>query len=421
MEKKMKAVVLAAGEGQRLRPLTFTRPKHMIKVAGKPLLEHLLDSLKAAGVRDILMVVHYKAEQIKEYFGDGSSRGLKISYILQNRVKGTANAFGLAEKYAHDDFVAVYGDLLVTTNVVKSAIKLHEQEEPAVTLTALHVENPERYGTVTLEGIKVVNIIEKPSPKAAADNPINAGVYVFSPEIFDAIRRTQDSPRGEQEVTDSIKMLIQGNRKVVATKVSREKWLDIGRPWDLLEANTRLLMTMKPEVLGTVESGAHLADSVFVAEGATVLSGAYIEGPSYIGEGSSVGPNCYIRPCTSIGRNVRVGNACEVKNSILMDNVHMGHLSYVGDSIIGEGCNLGAGTITANLRFDEKPVKMIVKDELVDTGSPKMGVVMGDNAKTGIGALLMPGVKIGCNSWIRPNYVVRKDVPSDARLLDAAE
>jgi NDP-sugar pyrophosphorylase family protein len=178
---------------------------------------------------------------------------------------------------------------------------------------------------------------------------------------------------------------------------------------------------MKPEVLGTVESGAHLADSVFVAEGATVLSGAYIEGPSYIGEGSSVGPNCYIRPCTSIGRNVRVGNACEVKNSILMDNVHMGHLSYVGDSIIGEGCNLGAGTITANLRFDEKPVKMIVKDELVDTGSPKMGVVMGDNAKTGIGALLMPGVKIGCNSWIRPNYVVRKDVPSDARLLDAAE
>jgi UDP-N-acetylglucosamine diphosphorylase/glucosamine-1-phosphate N-acetyltransferase len=421
MKKKMKAVVLSAGEGQRLRPLTLTRPKHMIKIAGKPLLEHLLDSLKAAGIKDILMVVHYKAEQIKEYFGDGSSRGLKISYIRQKEVKGTADAFGLAEKHVKDDFVAVYGDLLVTADAVKSALKLHKQEKPTVTMTVLHVENPERYGTVTMEGIKVVNIIEKPSPEAAADSPINAGVYVFSPEIFDAIKRTQDSPRGEQEVTDSIKMLIQGNRKVVAAKISGEEWLDIGRPWNLLEANTRLLKISKPEILGNIEDGAHLPDSVFVAEGATVLSGAYIEGPSYIGEGSVIGPNCYIRPYTSIGRNVRIGNACEVKNSIIMDNVHMGHLSYVGDSIIGEGCNLGAGTITANLRFDEKPVKMMVKDELVDTGRTKMGVVMGDNVKTGIGVRLMPGVKIGCNSWIGPNYVVRRDVPSDMRLLDVAE
>jgi bifunctional UDP-N-acetylglucosamine pyrophosphorylase/glucosamine-1-phosphate N-acetyltransferase len=421
MEKKMKAVVLAAGEGQRLRPLTLTRPKHMIKIAGKPLLEHLFDSLKAAGVKDILVVVHYKAEQIKKHFGDGSSRGLKISYVYQKGVKGTANAFGLAEKYVNEDFMAVNGDLLVTTDVVKAVLKIHKQEKPAVTMTVIRVENPERYGNVTLEGIKVVSIVEKPSPKAAADNPVNAGVYVFSPEIFDVIRRTQDSRRGEQEVTDSIKMLIQDNRKVIAAKISGEKWLDIGRPWDLLEANTRLLKTMKTEVLGAVESGAHLADSAFVAEGATVLSGAYIEGPSYIGEGSIIGPNCYIRPYTSIGRNVRVGNACEVKNSILMDNVHMGHLSYVGDSIIGEGCNLGAGTITANLRFDDKPVKMMVKDELVDTGRKKVGVVIGDNAKTGIGVRLMPGVKIGCNSWIGPSYVVRRDVPSDVRLLGVTE
>jgi len=171
------------------------------------------------------------------------------------------------------------------------------------------------------------------------------------------------------------------------------------------------------EVLGTIEEGAHLCGSVFVSEGAKIRSGAYIEGPVYIGEGSDIGPNCYFRPYTSIGGNVRIGNACEVKNSIVMDRAHIGHLSYVGDSVIGEGCNLGAGFISANLRFDHGTVKMEIKGEVVDSGREKIGVIMGDNVKTGVGALFMPGVKVGCNSWIGANIVVHRDVPSDTILV----
>jgi len=414
---RMKAVVLAAGEGQRLRPLTLTRPKHMIQIGGKPLLEHVLVALREAGIKEVLVVVHYKAERIKEYFGDGSNIGMKIGYLHQKEIKGTANAFSLAEKHLEDDFLALYGDLLITAKTVQSALTLHRKSKPAATLTTLHVEHPEYYGIIKTEGGRVVEIIEKPSPDIAAGKPINAGIYVFTPAICEAIERTKASPRGEQEITDSIRILIHDGRKVVAANLSAEDWLDIGKPWDLLDANTRVLTKMKPEVLGRIEEDAHLLGSVFVGEGARIRSGAYIEGPAYIGEGSDIGPNCYIRPYTSVGGKSRIGNGCEVKNSILMDGVHIGHLSYIGDSVIGEGCNLGAGTISANFRFDNGSVKMQVKGEVVDSGRAKLGVIMGDNVKTGVGALFMPGVKVGCNSWIGPNLVVKRDVPSDTIII----
>lgn len=156
---------------------------------------------------------------------------------------------------------------------------------------------------------------------------------------------------------------------------------------------------------------------VTVAETARVRSGVYIEGPAFIDEESDVGPNCYIRPCTSVGKKVRIGNACEIKNSVIMDNTHIGHLSYVGDSVIGEGCNLGAGTVTANYRLDAGTIKMLVKDTVVDSGRRKLGAVLGDGVKAGINALFMPGVKVGNNSWVGPNVMVYRDLPANTVVL----
>jgi len=415
--KALKAVVLAAGEGRRLRPLTQTRPKHMVQVGGRPLLEHHLFSLRDAGIREILLIVNYKADQIKRHFGDGSEFGIKIEYAHQKETRGTADAFALAEDYVDGDFLATYGDLLITPEVVNSALDLHLKNAPAATLTTVEVEHPEHYAIVKLTQNRIVEIVEKPPPGSIDSRQINAGVYIFSPEIFKAIKRTKKSPRGEQEITDSIRLLIEDGEKVVAARVSHEDWLDVGRPWDLLDANMRVLKMLKPEIVGKVERGAHIEGAVVVEEGARIRSGAFIEGPVYIGRESDIGPNCYIRPYTSVGRKVRIGNATEVKNSILMDDVHVGHLSYVGDSIIGEGCNFGAGSIIANLRFDEKPVKMRIKGEIVNTHRRKMGIVMGDYVKTGIGVLFMPGVKIGHNSWIGPNIVVYKDVPPNTVII----
>ncbi len=413
----MKGVVLAAGKGERLQPLTLTRPKHLIKIGGQPILERGLRALKAAGVEEVLVVVNYKADAIRDYFREGVNIGLKIKYVEQQKVLGTGNAVSSVESFVQDDFLLVYGDLLFMTEALRKIIGVHEKEKPPVTISVVSVENPEDYGVVELEDGDTVNrIIEKPASGKAPSNLANAGLYVFSAEIFEKIKRVEASVRGEWEVTDAISMLAQESQ-VLAVEISKEDWFDIGRPWDLLEANRWVLSRMKHEVSGEVEAGARLIGPVSVSEGGRVRSGAYIEGPVFIGPNSDIGPNCFVRPHTSIGNEVRIGSCCEVKNSLVMDSAHVGHLSYIGDSIIGEHCNLGAGTVTANLRLDNGSVKMQIRDETVDSGRRKLGVVLGDGVKSGINALFMPGVKVGCNSWIGPNTAVLRDLESNTLLL----
>jgi bifunctional UDP-N-acetylglucosamine pyrophosphorylase/glucosamine-1-phosphate N-acetyltransferase len=414
----MKAVVLAAGEGVRLQPITLTRPKHLIKVGGKSILEHCLNALRTSGIGEVVIVTHYMADAIRQYFADGKKLGLKIEYAEQKAMLGTSDAVMAAEPFVKDEFLLVYGDLLFSASAVKNVIETHGKEKPSATLAVVPVENPENYGIVELENEKhVKRIIEKPNRQEATTSLANAGVYEFSPEIFDKIRATSSSARGELEIPDALSLLIGEKKPVLAVKVSREDWIDIGRPWDLLEANRWALMRMRHKIDGTVENGARLIGPVTVAEGARVRSGAYIEGPAFIDNECDIGPNCYIRPYTSLSRKVRVGNACEVKNSVVMDNTHIGHLSYVGDSIIGANCNLGAGTITANYRLDAGTIKMMVKDKLVDSERTKLGAVLGDDVKAGINALFMPGVKVGNNSWIGPGVVLQRDLPPSTMVM----
>ena len=414
----MKAVVLAAGEGVRLQPITATRPKHLIKVGGKAILEHCLNALKACGVTEAVIVTHYMGDAIRQYFGDGKKKGLKIGYVEQAEMLGTGNAVSVVEPYVDGDFILVYGDLLFAPEAMQAVLDSYEAEKPVAVMAVVPVEKPESYGIVELEDGKAVRrIVEKPASGKAPSNLANAGLYACSEEIFNKLRQTKASVRGEWELTDALSLLAEDGKEVLAAEISKGDWMDIGRPWDLLEANGWALKRMEHNVYGTVENGAHLIGPVTVAETARIRSGAYVEGPAFIDEDSDIGPNCYIRPCTSIGKNARVGNACEVKNSIIMDGTHVGHLSYVGDSILCERCNLAAGTITANLRLDDEPVKMFVKSKVVDTGRRKLGAVLGDNVKTGINTLLMPGVKVGTNSWIGANFTVQKDVPANTVML----
>jgi bifunctional UDP-N-acetylglucosamine pyrophosphorylase/glucosamine-1-phosphate N-acetyltransferase len=414
----MKAVILAAGEGVRLQPITLTRPKHLIKIGGRPILEHCVKSLKVLGISEMIIVVHYMAEAIRGYFGDGERFGVKIDYAEQKSPIGTGDAVRSVEPQVKDEFILIYGDLLFSDEAAKSVLLQHQKEKPAATMAVIPVDKPEDYGIVELEKETYVKrIIEKPSRQDAPSNLANAGIYILPPEIFEKARAISSSSRGEWEITDAISLMLKEDKKLLAVKLSPEEWFDIGRPWDLLEANRWALTRIEHEVNGLVENGAHLIGPVTVAESARVRSGAYVEGPTLIQEKSDIGPNCYIRPFTSIGKEVRVGHACEIKNSILMDRTHVGHLSYVGDSIIGEGCNLGAGTITANYRLDARTIKMMVNDKLVDSERRKLGTVLGDNVKTGIGSLLMPGVKVGFNSRIGPNVVVERDLQPNAIML----
>jgi UDP-N-acetylglucosamine diphosphorylase/glucosamine-1-phosphate N-acetyltransferase len=408
----MKAVILAAGEGVRLLPITATRPKHLIFIGGKPILEHCLDALKANGVNEAVIVTHFMGNAIRTYFGSGEKFGFKLSYVEQKEIMGTGNAAVVAEPFIDKDFLLVYGDLLFSPETVKTLLTLHDQTNASTVMALVPVDKPENYGIVELDEKKrAKRIIEKPNLKSAPSNLANAGLFVFDKGVFEVLKKLKRSVRGEVELTDAITQMAEEGKNILTAEIPKDAWFDIGRPWDLLDANAWALEHMQHKVLGNVEEGAHLIGPVHVAKTARIRSGAYIEGPALIDEGADLGPNCYIRPCTSIGKKARIGNGCEVKNSIIMDSTHVGHLSYIGDSILCEQCNLGAGTVTANLRLDDGHVKMLVKDSVVDTGRRKLGAVLGDNVKTGVGSLLMPGVKVGNDSWVGAGLMVERDLP----------
>lgn len=412
----MKAIILSAGEGTRMRPLTLTKPKTMLPVAGKPIIQYNIEALRDCGVKDILLVVGYKEEMVKNYFNDGKELGVNISYATQSNLQGTADAIGYGKTFIDDSLIALNGDIILDSEIINEIIDDFNKTKPDTLMVLTEVEDPSAFGVVELEGQNIVNIVEKPKKGEAPSNLINTGIYIFNQDIFDKIAKTEISSRGEYEITDSLTMQIDEGKTVKGHKTSKE-WIDIGKPWELIEINESLLNNIKGEIKGTVEEGATIHGEVFLDEGSLIRSGVYIKGPVYIGKNCDIGPNSYIRGNSYFGDNVHVGNAVEIKNSIIMENTNVSHLSYVGDSILGSNCNIAAGTNIANLRFDNKTVKTIIKNKKIDSGRRKLGAIVGDSVKTGINSSLSPGVKIGAEATIGSGVLLYDDVGSNMRVL----
>jgi UDP-N-acetylglucosamine diphosphorylase/glucosamine-1-phosphate N-acetyltransferase len=403
-----KAVILAAGDSTRMLPLSANQPKHLLPIAGKPLIFHTMEALEKAGIKETLVVYGYHASKLREAV-ETQKWKMKISFVNQKERKGTAHAAGCAKKFVgKNDAILMYGDVMVGQDSFEGLIELHKKKGYDLTLSVKPIEDPSPYGIVKVQRGKVKTLIEKPEPDQMVSNLVNAGIYAISSPLWDAIEKTKLSPRGEYEITDSISMLIEkGN---VGAYTLPSWWLDIGKPWDLLEANKLLLEQVQGRVEGEVEDGAVLKGNVIIGGGAIVKSGAYIEGPVFIGSESVIGPNCYIRPHTTLGKRVKIGNAVEIKNSIIMDDTNVGHLSYVGDSVIGQRSNFGAGTITANLRHDNHSIFVTVRGKRTNSGRRKLGAIIGDDVKTGIGTSLSPGVVLHQGSQTGVGVIVEQDI-----------
>lgn len=410
----MQAVILTAGEGTRMRPLTLTRPKTMLPIAGKPILQYNIEALRENGIKDILMITGYHESKVKEYFNNGENFNVNIRYHTQKEQLGTANAIKYAQEHVEDHFIVLNGDIITEPATIKDLLSHYKKADTTIILR--EVEDPSQFGVVKLEGDNVKDIIEKPPANKIPSNLINTGIYLFNHKIFHYIERTKKSPRGEYEITDSIKMQIKDGLTIKGIK-SKRQWIDVGKPWELLEANETLLKNIKEDIKGEIENNVTIHGPIILEENSIIRSGTYITGPVYIGKNCDIGPNSYIRANTSIGDNVSIGNAVEIKNSIIMDKTNINHLSYVGDSVIGENCNLGAGTNIANLRFDDNHVKMTIKGEKIDTGRRKMGVIFADNVKTGVNSSFNPGVKVGVGSQIGPGSIISHDIPSNRLVI----
>jgi len=401
----MKCVILAAGEGKRMHPLTFTRPKVMLPLANKPILEWNLINAIDAGLKDFVFVVAYKSEMVRNYFGRGEKWNVKIEYVNQGNALGTAHAIGIVEKFV-DKFIVLCGDTIFGKDDIKNICKKENS------MGLIEVENAESYGIVETKNKKVVKIYEK--MESPFTNIINAGIYHFNKEIFNFIKKTEKSPRGEFEITDSINMMLE---KIDVECVFLKQWRDVVYPWHLFDANEEILKKLRKKIEGTIEKNTTIKDTIIVGKNSIIMNGSYIEGPVVIGENCKIGPNCYIRPYTSIGNGCHIGNACEIKNSIILDNSNIPHQNYVGDSIIGENCNLGAGTKIANLRLDKKNIKVILNGNKIDTKRRKLGAIIGDNVQTGINSSINTGTIIGNNCFIGLNATVNGEITSDSKIM----
>jgi bifunctional UDP-N-acetylglucosamine pyrophosphorylase/glucosamine-1-phosphate N-acetyltransferase len=401
----MKCVILAAGEGKRMHPLTYTRPKVMLPIAGKPILEWNLLNARAAGLKEFIFVVSYKSEMVREYFGNGKPWNVKINYVNQGKAMGTAHAIGTVEPFVNECIV-LCGDTIFGINDIKNIA------EKGTKIGLVKIDNAKDYGIVEIKGNRVIKINEK--MEHPSSNIINAGIYHFNKQIFKFIHKTEKSSRGEFEITDSINMLTSKER---ADGVFLKEWRDVVYPWHLLDANEELLKKLKTKIQGTVEKNVTVNGTIVVGKGTIIRSGSYIEGPVVIGDESKIGPNCYLRPYTTIGNNCHIGNACEVKNSLIMDHSNVPHLNYVGDSIIGQYCNLGAGTTVANLRLDKNNIIVTLNGKKLDSKRRKLGMVMGDNVQTGINSIINVGTMIGNNVFIGPGAIVKGEITPKTMIM----
>jgi UDP-N-acetylglucosamine diphosphorylase/glucosamine-1-phosphate N-acetyltransferase len=366
------AVILAAGEGQRLRPFTVSRPKAMLSIADKPILQYIIEALARNGIRGIVLVVGYRKEQVFDYFGSGEQFGVEIEYVTQEAQLGTAHALSRARDTVKDKFLVISGDNLIEAGTIAGFVGA---EPPAVLVK--RVGQPDRYGVVDISGGEIKGIIEK--PRVAGGNLVNTGIYAFTADIF---RFTEDV----LDIPDALNNMVAAGQDIRAVETAGT-WLDIVYPWDIISLNEAVLGNIGMSLGGTIETGVSLKGSVAIGEDTLIRSGSCIYGPAVIGSGCDIGPHVCIMPATSIGDNVVIGPFTEVRNSVIGDDVNIGPGGIISDSVIGRGCIIkgrftaAGGQSTVNIN-NECP-------------SINVGVIMGEDCGIESNVTAQPGATVG--------------------------
>lgn len=372
-----KAIVLAAGEGTRLRPLTLSRPKHLIPLAGKPIIYWILKSLSKARIKEVGVIVNYKADMIKAYIEQLDFR-LRYDFIYQRELNGTAGALEVAKDCIDfENFLLIYGDVITDTKNIVKMIDIFESKKLDGVVLGVRSSAPWEYGVIKMnnDGF-MLEIIEKPPRGKEPSDVINGGVYVFTPKIIELLDSVKPSIRGEKELTDALQMLARRG-KVYVYRAFKENWFDVGRPWDLLDANAYLLSRLGQKLSRKISNKRIIIRS-------PVYLGKNIE----IGEGSIIGPN------VAIYDNVKIGKFSEISNSIIMQGTKIGSNVSIKHSIVGENVVIGDNVRFLYTRGDKKTIKMYIKGREVDSGRFELGSVIGDRTRISSNCVLKAGTII---------------------------
>lgn len=396
----MQAIILAAGEGTRLRPFTMSKPKVMLPIGNKPILAYVVKALVENGLKDIIMVVGYKKERIMSFFGDGSKFGAKITYVVQEKQLGTAHALLYVKNMVKEDFVLVAGDNIVDKETISRIIQ--HDDNPSVLVT--ESELPSKYGVITLENDRVTSITEKPDRKIS--NIINTGVYHFKKDIFHTVE--EEVKAGRYGLTQVLQSIIKdGQLKAVRTD---GRWNDAVFPWDLIKLNETALDLHGQEISGMIEPGVTIKGPVSIGAGSRIRAGTYLEGPVVIGEGCDIGPYVAIFPSTSIGNSVEIGAFTSIHNSIIMNGVKVGSHSHLGNAVIDDGVAI-KGALSAFVG----PAYVKVESEFFKV--EQIGAMIGEETIIASRVVLAPGSVIGSGCRIGDGAAVRGNLENKSVVI----
>ena len=447
----MKAVILAAGKGERFFPFSYYRPKPLFPVCNKPIIQHQLERLVELGVKDIIVVIGHRGDRLKNYLGSGEKFNCNIKYVYQKNLLGTADAIIKASNYIDDDFILLYGDVIFAKGVLKQLIEEWNKIRNADALIVLkEVEEPWKHVTVHVEDSKVKKFYWKARIGHYPSNMAYMGIGVFKSKVIRYFERASGIiqcvengviPPEEYDVIDSLNLLIKEGGDVRGFKT--DDWIvDIDYPWQVFDANKFMFNEMNKEldksfihptakiaervyIKGKVyidayceiEEGVHIKGPAWIGRGTRILSGTYIYGPTIIGENCIIGPYAEVSGC--IANEVRIGHCAEVSGVVLEYTwiVHYCHIC----GIIGERVDIGAGTIVGTLRFDDESAKVIVRGIPKDTKWKGNCAFIGDYARTGVGAMIMPGRIVGPGSMVGPGVIVMKNIPPFKLVLRKEE
>lgn len=397
----MKALILAAGPGTNLYPLTETRPKPMFSICGKPVLEYIIQGLRETGTHDIIMVLGPHGDIIKQYFERGERFGVNIQYIVQENLQGIGDAVLLAQdKFVPGEyFFLVYADILFGSNIFAETMKTFRGKlAPVASITLTPTLYP-YYGNVSIDQHIGITTIETHLDEAQVGSYVLAGVFILDYSILEILQETQ----GDMQA--AFECLVE--KKGLFGSIFQHEWIDLGYPWNVLDANHFLMKTYQyAKIARTVkiEGNVTINGPVQIEDDVVISGNSIVNGPCYIGKGTYIGNNVLVRSNTSIGSQCVIGYGVELRNCVLFNNVKVGRLSFVGDSVIGEGVELGSGIMTVNNSMTGETVSVTINDELVDSGLVKLGAFVGDNAKIGASNTLAPGTIIPAGKFV-PHHV----------------
>lgn len=397
----MKAVILAAGEGVRLRPLTYYKPKVMIKVGNRPILEYIINALRENNIKEILLVVGYRKERIITYFLDGAEFGVNLEYVTQEKLLGTGHALSVAREKIDDDFIVLPGDNLIDAMLIRDVISTKEKNVAAI----YRSEIPSKYGVVSLKGKSIYKITEK--PREEISKVVSTGIYKFTESFFDGLNECIRD--GNYSLSAAVQKYIDRGMKIRGI-LTKGMWMDAVYPWDLLNINEKVLQKRMHAIGGKIERNVTLKGAVEIGEGTVIRANTYISGPVIIGKGCEIGPNTVILPSTSIGNNVILHPFTEIRNSIVMSDVSIGSHCLINQSVIGEGVFVGSHVIV-----NERDAWCHVGNEF--KFFKNVGVIIGEMSSVKGGVVIDGGILIGSNAVIDSNIRLRENVDDNTHVV----